>query len=166
MNPLNPIELSVIDEHTTVVVPQTLRLDKETSEQPFCVVTEDSDNPGQCHVFEGRLFVKGWTALAEDAREERARVILEGFGQDAARYEEALRKQLSSLRFCQVGFGKIHTNHHVCHLPLDQTLQNVRRSNICRIVISTLHNPWEIGLLIGTGRLINKTDGDHQTQHL
>ena len=154
MHAIDQVEFSVIAEGTKIVIPHPLEIADESSSKPFCVVAEDPDTLNLSHVMEGIFYVKGWSALPSAQLERAKSLLLEGFGGDAWKYEEQVEASVKSLRVGAVGFGKVLKAHHHCKLPIEPLLEQVAKANPNSIVVSTLYNPWEVGLLIAATRLL------------
>lgn len=154
MQSMDPVEFSVIEEGTKVIVPQTVEISDTSFSRPFCVAAEDPDVINLSHVFEGLLFIKGWTKLSARQQEKTKGLVLEGFEGDAWKYEERVEAAIKRMRIGSVGFGKVQTSHHQCKLPIQAVLAQVTKANPTSIVVSTLYSPWEVGLLIAAMRLL------------
>ena len=63
--------------------------------------------------------------------------------------EPTLRRTVGS-----VGLGNVYYIHHVCSLPIDPLLEQVLKANPSNLVVSTLYDSWQVGLLIAAARLI------------
>lgn len=153
---MDKIEFEVIQENTRLLGSRRLEADAEKlNEYPYRVVTEDPDRINLCHVFEGSLFVRGFHQAPLQARERIKRLLLEDFDSDAWKYEEQISALLEHLRVAIIGIGKGQERHHTCHESLPLCESNVLRSAPENaLVLSTLHNPWQVGLLIATGQCL------------
>jgi hypothetical protein len=156
---MDQIEFEVIQENTRLLAFSRIQAETEKlNRYPYRVVTEDPDRIGLCHIFEGGLFVRGFEQAPPAAREMMKRILLEQFDAEAWKYEEQISSLVSQLRVAFVGIGKKAEEHHTCHESLRLCESNVLRSAPDNaLVISTLHNPWQVGLLIGTGLSLVKS---------
>jgi hypothetical protein len=81
-------------------------------------------------------------------------LLLEGFDGNAWKYEEQIEQIVNGKRVGSVGLGNVYYIHHVCSLPIDPLLEQVLKANPSNLVVSTLYDSWQVGLLIAAARLI------------
>ena len=154
MKTIDSIEFGVIEESTKIVVPRSLIIGDQAAQQPYCVVTEDMDKINVSHVFEGMLFITGWNRLSAPQQANAKNLLLEGFDGDAWKYEEQIEQIVDGMRVGIVGLGKVNHNHHICRMPVDTVLEQVLKANPSNLIVSTLNDSWQVGLLIAATRLI------------
>jgi len=61
---------------------------------------------------------------------------------------------VNGMRVGSVGLGNVRHSHHVCSLPIDPLLEQVSKANPSNLIVSTLYDSWQVGLLIAATRLI------------
>jgi hypothetical protein len=151
---MDSIEFGFIVDETKIIRPSPIVLRGEPSEQGFAVVTEDPDILGLCHIFEGKLYTKGWQGLSTVEQAQARSFLLEGFESETWKYEESIEQLVKGLRCNTVGFGMAGTNHHTCKEMIEATIARVKKLNRDGLVISTVHDPWQVGLLVAAGKMI------------
>jgi hypothetical protein len=112
------------------------------------------DKVNVSHVFEGMLFITGWNRLSAPQQANTKNLLLEGFDGDAWKYEEQIEQIVNGMRVGSVGLGNVKHSHHVCRLPIDPLLEQVSKANPSNLIVSTLYDSWQVGLLIAATRLI------------
>lgn len=129
----------------------------------FYLISELMDQVNEVRVRDGRIHAERPQILAPD---HYARLLLEGFGENAARYAEQLREQAKQFAVVRYGFQFRKTDvvektvRASIATVIEQTKAEVERANEpLSAVIQGVDDAWEVCLLKFTVDLIERSSG-------
>lgn len=139
-------------ENTRIVVPPRRRIETfGTSVVNYYLVTEEMDAVNLSRVREGEIHAERPQIVAPNYM---ARVLLEGFGEAAHEYADALAARLKNFAFLKYGFRirKADIRAYDVAEPLERALDNVRqrveaKNDPFSTVLTGVDVAWEVCLL-------------------
>ena len=131
----------------------------------FYLISELMDRVNEVRVRDGRIHAERPQIVAPD---HYARLLLEGFGEKAQQYADALRERMRSMAVLRYGFQfrKTDVTEDRVHDSLDavvaRTRSMVENANEPRsAVIQGVDDAWEVCLLKFTVDLISRSSSDN-----
>jgi len=155
-------------ENTKVVLAPDRRIETFGSTNfRFHLITELMDQVGVVRVRDGRIEAERPQIIAPG---QYARLLLEGFGEEARNFAEWLESRPEKPTFLKYGFQfrKMDVIENVVHSPLEEVLERIR-SGISKAdeplsaIIQGVDDAWEVCLLKFTIDLIQQSTGGNMT---
>jgi len=145
-------DFSYAIENTCVIRAPEQRLETfSTSVLNYYLITEDMDRANLSKVREGSIHAERPRIIAP---ENFSKLILEGFGDDAERYADALNEVGKRIAFLQYGFQvkKSEIRIYEVHDPLEQVSEMVKtqveaKDDPLAAVLTGVDDGWEVCLL-------------------
>lgn len=139
-------------ENTVVVRPPEKRLETfSTSVLNYYLITEDMDSVNLSRVREGSIHAERPQIISP---QNFSKLMLEGFGDDAERYKEALNQIGQQLTFLQYGFRVKKSNIRVYEVnePIEHVTGKVKeevdeKNDPLAAILTGVDDGWEVCLL-------------------
>jgi len=139
-------------ENTRVIVPPRHRIETfGTSIVNYYLVTEEMDTTNVSRVREGQIHAERPEIITPN---HMARLLLEGFGEEAHHYADAVAGHLRKLAILKYGFRfrKADARTYDVAEPIERTIENVRKRVVAKddplsTVLQGVDDGWEVCLL-------------------
>jgi len=139
-------------ENTRVIVPPRHRIETfGTSVVNYYLVTEEMDTTNVSRVREGQIHAERPEIITPN---HMARLLLEGFGEEAHHYADAVAGHLRKLAILKYGFRfrKADARTYDVAEPIERTIENVRKRVVAKddplsTVLQGVDDGWEVCLL-------------------
>lgn len=139
-------------ENTRVIVPPRHRIETfGTSVVNYYLVTEEMDTANVSRVREGQIHAERPQIITPN---HMARLLLEGFGEEAHQYADAVAGRLRKLAILKYGFRfrKADARTYDVAEPIERTIENVRKRVVAKddplsTVLQGVDDGWEVCLL-------------------
>jgi hypothetical protein len=129
----------------------------------FYLITELMDHVNRVRVRDGRIHAERPQIVAP---EHYARLLLEGFGEEAHRYIDQLRERLRSVAVLRYGFRfrKTDVTENTVHEPVETVIARTKEqveiaNDPLSAVIQGVDDAWEVCLLKFTIDMIERSAG-------
>ncbi len=139
-------------ENTRVIVPPRHRLETfGTSIVNYYLITEEMDSINLSRVREGQIHAERPQIITP---QHMARLLLEGFGDEAHEFMDSVAGRLRNLAVLKYGFRIRKSDARTYNVaePIDRTIENVRKRVAAKddpfsAVLAGVDDAWEVSLL-------------------